>query len=337
MHPLVLRVARKAGPIFWPLASRLPLLQKVNRLGVNGPGVDGSWVNRLGVNRSRVNRLGVNRPAVDGLDPKEWAGFLAMVALLSFLYLLFTALLFLSPMHALLFAITGSALLTDLLSFLPAYQKSRKIERLEDAAPSAVDMLVAQYRTKNVYSAFSEAGRHGPLGKYFQEIYAGLRAGVEPRFLFRGLCVSKYLDRISQLLYLMVEKGIDTTEQLLEISEDMIEERHIHKKKRLMVSRDALLLFTVFCFVLPFIFAMSADIVQIFSEILPGQRAGQIQMLRNVLLASIPLNAYFLSLVLGELLRDDSRQGFLYFPLLTSVAVTVFLVSHRALSWLYGF
>lgn len=302
MHALLVRVARKAGPLFGPVAAKLPFRQEV-----------------------------------DGLDPRDWMGFLLVVGIVSFFYFLFVFFLFFSPLLSLLFAIIGSILLTDLLSFLPAYQKSRRVERLEDAAPSAVDLFVAQYRTKDLYSAFLEAGKTGPLGKYFLDIYAGLRVGLEPGMLFRKPGASKYLDRIGQLLFLMVERGIDTTEQLLEISEDMIEERHIHKKKRLMVSRDAILLFSVFCFILPFIFAMSADIIQIFSEIQPGPKAGQIPVLRNVLLASIPLNAYFLSMIMGELLRDDSRQGLLFFPLLGSVGVAVFLVSHQILSWLYGF
>ena len=301
MHPIIIRVARKCR-IFEPLVSRLPFKQKVDNLSV-----------------------------------AEWIGFLFVVALASFFYFLFMFFLFLSPIFAFLFAAVGSILITDLFSFLPSYQKNRKIEKLEDAAPSTIDLFVAQYRTNNMFTAFLEAGKSGPLGKYFLEISAGLRSGLEAKSLFRKLKVSRYLDKISQLLYLMVEKGIDTTDQLLEISEDMIEERHIQKKKRLMISRDAILLFTVFCFILPFIYAMSADIIQIFTEIQPGPQIAQLSLFRNILLASIPFNAYFLSLVLGELIRDNSRQGFIYFPLLSSVGITVFMISHQILSWLYGF
>jgi len=302
MHPLLLRMARKVGPIFAPLVSKLPFNQEV-----------------------------------EGLDAKEWVGFLLFVGLLSFYYILFVLFLFLSPLLSLLFAVVGSILLTDLLSFLPFYQKNRKIERLEDSCPSTIDLFVAQYRTKNIYSAFLEAGKSGPLGKYFLETYAGLRSGLETRFLFKKFKISKYLEKVGQLLFLMTEKGIDTTDQLLEIAEDMIEERHIHKKKKLMVSRDAILLFMVFAFIVPFIFAMSADIIQIFADIHPTTQSEQILLLRNLLLGSIPLNAYFLSMIMGELLKDDSRQGFLYFPLLSSVGIAVFLGSHELLGWFYGF
>ena len=189
--------------------------------------------------------------------------------------------------------------------------------------------------------AIFQVGRSNlrPINSFFRDIAAEIRSGMGylPAFSKAMRVPSNDLKRVLQLLLLCLEKGANVSNELQHISEDLVEERHLLERKRSIVSKDVLLLCFVFCAIIPFIYALSVSILLLFSSIGGTGKTGEISCLRGLLLFSLPFHGYFISMMAGELIKDDSHKGLVYFPLIGLLPVCAFLLSEAVLAGLYGF
>jgi len=280
-------------------------------------------------------------PSGSGLSHAEWGSFLALAFASCALYgfvaaLLLSGSLFLSGLAA--FSLSGLVLACIVL----AAGRGEDPEGIERCLPAALDMLVAQYRSSgDMVYAISQVGVSNmyPANILFSGISAGIKSGMGclPA-LSEAMGKSPLrVQRVLRLLLLALERGAEVSYELQRISEDMVEERHIIERKRSVVSKDVLLLGFVFCLVVPFIYALSVSLLSMFSLIEGSGKSVEIPALRLLLLLSIPVHSYFISMVAGELVKGDPSKGAVYFPLLAVSALAVFFGSERALSWFYGF
>lgn len=308
MHRYIISTAKRSEKIFKPILSFLP----------------------------------IKKDKIEDLRYSEWVSFLISIFIFFSLYAVITIYFFTSSIQlSLLLGCAASYLVMNVISFLPQRRADALVDALENSTPAGLDMLVAQYRAKgSLLESFRELGQSdmSPLNKYFSELYAELKSGmgIKPAFSKILSLKSHYLRRVSSLMMLSLEKGVDVSNELLRIAEDMIEERHIKNRKKILVSKDVLLLGIVFCAIVPFIYSLSIGILQLFSSIAATSKIVEIPVLKYVLLFSIPVHAYFVSLIMGELLKDRSKEGLVYFPLLTIVPITIFFLSEGVLNWLYG-
>ncbi len=283
------------------------------------------------------------RKPIPGLKNTEWLSLLISIFLFFSLYLLVVFYLFTESLAiSTILAFCASYAVTSLINYLPEREDKRKAEEIEQNLPPAIDLLVAQYRaTGSMTDAIRLVGESQikAINNCFGEAYAELKSGIGTGAVFEKMRSkkSRHLERVSSLIRLSIEKGADVSPELLHIAEDMIEEMHVRGRKKTIVSKDVFLLAVVFCAILPFIYALSVSVVELFSEISPSPaNAQEIPVLNYLLLLSLPFNAYFVSLIAGELLKDRAQEGILYFPMAATASIAVFLLSSSLLSWMYG-
>jgi len=284
-----------------------------------------------------------DRKPISGLKSTEWLSLLISIFLFFSLYLLVVFYLFTESLAFSTFlSFCASYLVVSIVNYLPEREEKRRAEDIEQNLSPAIDLLVSQYRaTGSMAGALRAVGESAikPANRLFGEAYAELKSGIGTGAIFEKMRArkSRYLERTWGLIHLSLEKGADTSAELLHIAEDMIEERHVRARKKTIVSKDVFLLVIVFCAILPFIYALSVNIVQLFSEISPSPANTQeIPVLNYLFLLSLPFNAYFVSLIAGELLRDRAQEGVLYFPMIATASMAVFILSGSLLSWMYG-
>lgn len=278
-----------------------------------------------------------------GLKATEWLSLLLSIFIFFSLYLLVVFYLFTESLAvSTVLAFCSSYLVASLISCLPEREEKRRAERMEHALPPALDLLVAQYRaTGSMADALRITGESPirPVNGCFAEAYAELKSGIGTGAISEKMQAkrSRQLWRAWGLIRISLDRGADTSQELLRVAEDMVEEEHIRARKKTIVSKDVLLLLLVFCAILPFIYALSISVVQLFSEIsaAPGNGA-ELPVLRYLLLLSLPFNAYFVSLVAGELLRDRANEGIAYFPMIATASIAAFVLSGSLLARMYG-